>query len=96
MLYAAVLESFIEAQQPEFLHNFELTLEKHKKMVNLKIPLAFIIGDAQGGDNVCGRSAYYNQDARQIFRMCNATPSFYENKVAKTCKLLKRTTFKIN
>jgi len=83
-----VLKSFINAQKPGALDKFELTLGQYKKLVNLKIPLAFIIGDAQGGDNICGRSAYYNQDARRISQMCNATPSFYEGEIHKSCKLL--------
>ena len=32
LLYAAVLESFIEAQQPESLHKFELSLGNNKKL----------------------------------------------------------------
>ena len=87
-LFKTVLDSFITAQKPGALDKFELTLGQYKKVVNLKIPLAFIIGDAQGGDNICGRSAYYNQDARRISCMCNATPSLYEGKIHKSCKLL--------
>ena len=58
------------------------------KLVNLKVPLAFIIGDIQGGDNICGRSAYYHSDARHICRMCNATPEMYDSKEMNNCELL--------
>lgn len=88
-MFEKVLQSFIEAQAPGALNNFQLTLGTHVKTVNLKIPLAFIIGDAQGGDTICGRSAYYQQNARRISRMCNATPTHYENNAPTCCKLLR-------
>ena len=49
-LFNAGIQSFIEAQQPEALNNIYLQLGDKAKYVNLKIPLAFIIGDNQGGD----------------------------------------------
>jgi len=55
---------------------------------NLKVPLAFIIGDIQGGDNICGRSACYQADARRICGMCNATPDVYESNDMDSCNLL--------
>ena len=65
-----------------------LNLGNQTKLVNLKVPLAFIIGDIQGGDNICGRSAYYNSNARQICRMCNATPKVYNSNEMDNCLLL--------
>ncbi len=59
MLFETVLQSFKEAQQKNALIDFKLTLGNKTKVVNLKVPLAFIIGDIQGGDNICGRSACY-------------------------------------
>jgi len=56
--------------------------------VNLKVPLAFIIGDIQGGDYICGRSAYYLPDARRICRMCDATPDVYKPENNINCDLL--------
>ena len=54
-LLDAVLESFIDAQQPGALDNVPLRLGSYEKVVNLKVPLFFIIGDIQGGDKVAGR-----------------------------------------
>ena len=58
------------------------------RIVTLKVPLAFIIGDIQGGDGICGQSAYYNSDARRSCRMCNATPKAYESEEMDCCQLL--------
>src|SRR4030095_12332185 len=72
ILFDTVLQSFRAAQENGALR-ITLTLGNETKVVNLKVPLAFVIGDIQGGDSICGRSAYYNSDARHICRMCNAT-----------------------
>ena len=65
-----------------------LTLGNLIKNVNLKVPLAFIIGDIQGGDGICGRSAFYRADAKRICRMCDATPAAYETKTMDCCNML--------
>jgi len=87
ILFDVVLQSFREAQKEGALR-IPLTLGDHTKIVNLKVPLAFIIGDIQGGDGICGRSAYYQTKARRICRMCNATPSVYDSKEVDNCQLL--------
>ena len=87
-LYEIVLQSFKQAQQDSALDNVELRLGDHTKMVNLKVPLAFIIGDIQGGDGICGRSAYYGKDARRICHMCDATPAVYDSRKPNKCNLL--------
>lgn len=56
--------------------------------MNLKAPLAFIIGDSQGCDSICRSFAYYNRDACHISHMCNATPNNYNNLHACSCELL--------
>jgi len=58
------------------------------KKVNLKVPLAFIIGNIQGGDCIFGRSAYYLPDTRRICHMCDATPKAYGPNNTVTYKLL--------
>ena len=78
LFYETVLHSFIEAQKDGALDGVPLTLGNKTKIVNLKVPLAFIIGDIQGGDGICGRSAYYGKNARRICRMCDASPAIYE------------------
>ena len=65
LLFDTVLQSFRKAQEENALI-IPLTLGNETRTVTLKVPLAFIIGDIQGGDGICGRSAYYNSDARRI------------------------------
>src|SRR5687768_6161539 len=88
LFFETVLHSFREAQKDGALKGVPLTLGSKTKKVNLKVPLAFIIGDIQGGDGICGRSAYYNSDARRICRMCNATPKAYTSNSMNNCQLL--------
>lgn len=88
MLFETVLQSFKEAQKLGALDDVELTLGNKTKMVNLKVPLAFIIGDIQGGDGICGRSAYYKEDTSCICHMCDITPAAYESKQKDNCILL--------
>lgn len=49
-----VLESFINTQQPGALDNIRLRLDMYEKVVSLKAPLFFVIGDIQGGDKIAG------------------------------------------
>ena len=88
MLFKTVLESFVHAQRPNALDDIELTLGKQTKIVNLKVPLAFIIGDIQGGDGIVGRPCYYGNDARRICRMCDASYKVYESRAVNNCNLL--------
>jgi len=83
-----VLKSFCKAQQQGEMENIKLILGNKFKYVNLKVPLAFIIGDSQGGDNICGCSAYYNKDAHRISQMCDVTPCQYGNAAVDCCNLL--------
>ena len=57
-LFSVALKSFIAAQQPGAMDNSYLVLGDRAKYVNLFIPLAFIIGDNQGGDNISGRTCH--------------------------------------
>ena len=54
-LYSAALRSFIVAQEGAAMDNWDLAVGDKAKIVNLNIPLAFIIGDNQGGDGITGR-----------------------------------------
>jgi hypothetical protein len=87
-LYEADLASFIQAQQPGAMDNVYLQLGDKGKDVNMYIPFPFIIGDNQGGDNICGRAASYGLWAYCILRTCNATKDAYETVVADCCSLL--------
>ncbi len=58
-LFHEGLKSFTEAQQTDALNDIYLQLGNKAKYVNLKIPLAFIIGDNQGGDQIAGCKCHY-------------------------------------
>ena len=88
VLFQKVLKSYRTAQCDGALQNVEVTLGSQTKCVNLKVPLAFIIGDIQGGDGICGRPAYYGDSAKRICRMCNATKAAYDSKQMDCCELL--------
>ena len=71
-VFKAVLESFRDAQRGTTLNNISLTLGKtNKEVVNLKVPLFFIIGDMQGGDKMCCTSASYSSKINRPCRKCN-------------------------
>ena len=56
--------------------------------MNLKIPLAFIIGDNQGGDQIAGRTCHYGLTAKRISRTCDATPANYADVTKDSCTFL--------
>ncbi len=76
-LFEAGLASFVAGQQPGALADVYLPLGDKGKDVNMLIPLAFIVGDNQGGGGIIGRAAVYNETARHIFHSCNATIAQY-------------------
>src|SRR5687768_3613859 len=88
LFFETFLHSFREAQKDGALNGVPLTLGSKTKTVNLKVPLAFIIGDIQGGDGICGKSAFYCADAKRICRMCDATPAAYISTEMECCNML--------
>src|SRR5688572_30237088 len=87
ILFDTVLQTFRDAQKENALSDILLCLGNKIKKVNLKVPLAFIIGDIQG-DGIYGRSAYYQADACCICRMCDATPDACSFNEVDDCNLL--------
>ena len=87
-LFYEGIKSFIEAQQPDAMNNIYLQLGDKAKYVNLKIPLAFIIGDNQGGDQIAGRTCHYGIHAKRISRTCDATPDNYADVSKDSCTFL--------
>ena len=87
-LYAAALSSLKHYQQKDMLNNVNLQLGNKSKIVNLKIPVMYIIGDNQGGDGICGRHIHYGKTARRISRTCNAGPEQLSNPTAGSCTRL--------
>ena len=92
-LYQVALQDFITTQSDGSLDNIELHLGNHSKIVNLKIPLMFIIGDIQGGDAICGRIQFYGKTAKRISRICDAGPKHLLRIKVGTCKCLKMQDF---
>ena len=78
-LYEAALKNLKTTQGDGSLDNIELKLGNKSKIVNLKIPVMYIIGDNQGGDSICGRNIHYGLTARQISRMYDAGPDELKN-----------------
>ena len=75
-VFKTVLQSFHDAQQGTSLHNIHLSLGKVKqKVVNLKVPLFFIIGDMKGGDQMCCTSISYSVSLTRPCRKCNVKGS---------------------
>ena len=70
-VFRTLLESFIEAQNSGLLDNVTLTLGGQQRIVNLRIPVVFIIGDMQGGDKICCSSAGYSNKMNRLCRKCN-------------------------
>ena len=70
------------------MNDIYLQLGEKAKHVNLKIPLAFIIGDNQGGDQIAGRTCHYGLSAKRISRTCDATPDNYADVSKDSCTFL--------
>ncbi len=68
-----ILRSFKDAQQPGGFHNALLQLGNKTKTVNLYVPLQFIIGDAEGGDQLVGRQSYRGDKAKRLCRTCDVS-----------------------
>ena len=68
-----ILESFKAAQQPRALDRFYLTLGKVTRLVDLYVPLQFIIGDVEGGDQLCSRYTYRGKACPRICRTCDVS-----------------------
>ena len=87
-MFEVGLSSFIAAQQPGAMKDVYLTLDDKGKDVNMFIPLAFIVGDNQGGDGITGRAAVYNETARCICRSYDATVTAYDTIESDCCQPL--------
>lgn len=87
-LYEKALQDFRQTQNDTSLNKIELCLGNKTKIVDLKIPLMFIIGDIQGGYAICGRHINYGITAHRISRMCDAGPKQYKKPKVGMCKRL--------
>ena len=87
-LFSVAIKSFIEAQQEGAMDHVYLVLGGKAKFVILKIPLAFIIGDNQGGDTIAGRTCFYGITAKRISRCCDATADNHDDLSPESCSFL--------
>ena len=60
-IFCTVLESFIEVQNLGLLNNIALTPGAIEQVVNLRIPVIFVIGDMHGGDKMCCSLSGYSE-----------------------------------
>ena len=68
-----ILRSFKAAQQPRALDGIKVQLGSVSKIVNLYVPLQFIIGDVQGGDQLCSRFHWRGESCQRICRTCDVS-----------------------
>jgi hypothetical protein len=85
-LYQAALANLIEAQKSDELNGILLKLENAHKLVNMKIPAMFIIGDIQGGDTITRQPACFNKFALRISQTCDAGPNQLTAPLVGSCK----------
>ena len=62
-------------KNPIILDNFHLRIGSYVKIVNLRIPVAFIIADTQGADKLCGRYLNYGDKIQRLHRSCKCRPN---------------------
>jgi hypothetical protein len=69
----AILKSFFAAQAPGASHDVPVQLGNVLRRVNLYVPLQFIIGDVEGGDQLCSRQTYRRENCLRMCRTCNVS-----------------------
>ena len=69
----AILKSFKDAQAPGALQDVGIQLGNVSKRVNLYVPLQFIIGDAEGGDQLCSRYENRRMNCPRLCRTCDVS-----------------------
>ena len=70
-----ILQSFREAQHMDELNEISLQLCGVSKTVSLYLPLAYVIGDVEGGDQLCGHESGYNAQSTRLCRTCDIPTS---------------------
>ena len=84
----SILQSFKAAQLPGALSNSRIRLGRFEKVVDLYVPLQFIIGDVEGGDQLCSRQSYRGKQCPRICRTCNVS-TLNCNRTDIRCKRIK-------
>jgi hypothetical protein len=84
------LDSLRLAQQPGALDNIPLRLGPFEKVVNLKVPVAFIIADMQGRDKIAGRTPNYSPSVNRLCSPCDFNKKDFGNHYRGCCNRLKQ------
>jgi hypothetical protein len=74
-ILGGILKSYIQAQHPSQLNNITMQLGPYTKMVNLYLPLAYIIGDIEGGNQLCGYKGFTRMECNRVSMTCNCPTS---------------------
>jgi hypothetical protein len=83
-----LLSGLVEIHKnPSLLDNFLLQIGSHVKRVNLRVPVAFVIADTIGADQLCGRYLSYAEGVSRLHRACLCPPGEASNTKAK-CKFV--------
>jgi hypothetical protein len=91
-IFKVILETLIDAQAPNALDGIELTLGGITKVVNIHVPVNFIIGDMQGGDKICACSPCYSNKMQQLCRKCNVKGSDADDPFVKCRRMIMANT----
>jgi hypothetical protein len=71
VIFKTRLASIIEAQESGAPDDIPITVGGVTKIINLKVPVIFIIGDMQGGDKICCTTCHYSNKLHRLCRKCN-------------------------
>jgi hypothetical protein len=84
-IFKTLLASIIEAQESGALDDIPITFGGDTKIVNLKVPVIFIIGDMQRGDKICCTTCHYSNKLHRLCNKCNVRCDESGNPLAQ-CK----------
>ena len=72
MILKEILRELVTIQQQGGIKGVTVQLGPYKKEhVNIKVPVAMILGDMQGGDKHCGSVVGYSKNMARLCRQCN-------------------------
>ena len=89
---SVILSTFIKAQKDDSLYNINFQLDTYIKKVNLKVPLALIIGDIQGGDQLVGRKGGYSSKkfCARMSPSCDVSSTTISKVKKRCCRRIKQ------
>jgi Plavaka transposase len=66
-----IFDTYIKAQSPDAMNNITIQLGPSVKNVNLYLPLAYIIGDIEGGNQLTGYRGFSRLNCPRISQTCD-------------------------